>query len=82
MNFTQPGAKIAVGDRVVTRGTEPEDRAPSRYPVGLPIGEVKRIDHEGTDTQEIHVRPYADVRNLDFVQILTNPRGGGEGTGG
>ena len=75
MNFTQPGAKIAVGDRVVTRGTEPDDRAPSRYPVGLPIGEVKRIDHEGTDTQEIHVRPYADVRNLDFVQILTRPRG-------
>ena len=77
MNFTQPGAKLAEGDRVVTRGTEPDDRAPSRYPVGLPIGEVKRIDHEGTDTQEIHVRPYADVRNLDFVQILTRPRGSG-----
>jgi len=77
MNFTQPGAKLAEGDRVVTRGTEPDDRAPSRYPVGLPIGEVKRIDNEGTDTQEIHVRPYADVRNLDFVQILTRPRGSG-----
>ncbi len=75
MNFTQPGAKLAEGDRVVTRGTEPDDRAPSRYPVGLPIGEVKRIDHEGTDTQEIHLRPYADVRSLDFVQILTRPRG-------
>ena len=75
MNFTQPGAKLAEGDRVVTRGTEPDDRAPSRYPVGLPIGEVKRIDHEGTDTQEIHLRPFADLRSLDFVQILTRPRG-------
>jgi rod shape-determining protein MreC len=75
MNFTQPGAKIAVGDRVVTRGTEPDDRAPSRYPVGLPIGRVTRIDNENTDTQEIHLRPYADVRSLDFVQILTRPRG-------
>ncbi len=75
MNFTQPGAKISVGDRVVTRGTEPDDHAPSRYPVGLPIGRVTRIDHEGTDTQEIHLRPYADVRSLDFVQILTRPRG-------
>ncbi len=75
MNFTQPNAKIAVGDRVVTRGTEPEDHASSRYPVGLPIGRVTRIEHEGTDTQEIHLRPYADVRSLDFVQILTRPRG-------
>jgi rod shape-determining protein MreC len=75
MKFTQPDAKIKVGDRVVTRGTEPEDTAPSRYPVGLPIGRVVRIDHEGTDTQEIHLRPYADVRRLDFVQILTKPRG-------
>jgi rod shape-determining protein MreC len=75
MKFTQPDAKIKVGDRVVTRGTEPEDTAPSRYPVGLPIGRVVRIDHEGTDTQEVHLRPYADVRRLDFVQILTKPRG-------
>jgi rod shape-determining protein MreC len=75
MNFTQPNAKIAVGDRVVTRGTEPDDQAASRYPVGLPIGQVSRIEHEGTDTQEIHLRPYADLRSLDFVQILTRPRG-------
>ncbi len=76
MRFTRPGAKISVGDRVVTRGTEPEDRQRSLYPVGLPIGRVTRIADEGTDTQEIHLRPYADIRSLDFVEILTNPRGG------
>ena len=76
MKFTQPGARVSVGDRVVTRGTEPDDRERSLYPVGLPIGQVRRIDNEGTDTQEIHLRPYADMRSLDFVQILTNPRGG------
>jgi rod shape-determining protein MreC len=75
MKFTQPNAKIGVGDRVVTRGTEPEDHAASRYPVGLPVGQVSRIEHEGTDTQEIHVRPYANLRSIDFVQILTRPRG-------
>jgi rod shape-determining protein MreC len=75
MKVARPEAKISVGDRVVSRGTEPEDRAASLYPVGLPIGHVTRIDHEGTDTQEIHLRPYADMRSLDFVQILTNPRG-------
>jgi rod shape-determining protein MreC len=75
MKFTQPGAKISVGDRVVTRGTEPEDREESLYPVGLPIGRVTRIDNQGTDTQEIHLRPFGNMRSLDFVQILTNPRG-------
>ncbi len=77
MQFTQPGAKISRGDRVVTRGTEPEDRQQSLYPVGLPIGHVTHIDNAGTDTQEVHVRPYADMRSLDFVQILTRPRGAG-----
>ena len=75
MTFTEPGARVRVGDRVVTRGTEPDDRKQSLYPVGLPIGRVTRIDNEGTDTQEIHLRPFADMRRLEFVQILTNPRG-------
>ncbi len=75
LQFTQPGARFAVGDRVVTRGTEPEDRSRSLYPVGLPIGHITRIEHEGTDTQEVHLRPYADMRSLDFVQILTKPQG-------
>ena len=79
MQFTQPNAELKVGDRVVTRGTEPQDRGPSLYPVGLPIGDIKRIDNQDTDTQEVHVRPYADMRSLDFVQILTRPEGPGGG---
>jgi rod shape-determining protein MreC len=76
MRFTKPDARIRTGDRVVTRGTEPDDRLQSLYPVGLPIGRVWRIENEGTDTQEIHLRPFADMRSLDVVQILTRPRGG------
>ena len=75
MQFTQPNAELKVGDRVVTRGTEPQDRGPSLYPVGMPIGDIRRIDDQDTDTQEVHVRPYADMRSLDFVQILTRPQG-------
>ena len=75
MKFVPPGARLSPGDRVLTRGTEPEDRRRSLYPPGLPIGAVTRIDNEGTDTQEIHLRPFADMRSLDFVQILTRPRG-------
>jgi rod shape-determining protein MreC len=77
MKFAPAGARLSVGDRVVTRGTEPEDRRQSLYPPGLPIGSITRIANEGTDTQEIHLRPFADMRSLDFVQILTKPRGSG-----
>lgn len=74
MRFAPPGARLSPGDRVLTRGTEPEDSNESLYPPGLPIGDITRIDNEGTDTQEIHLRPFADMRSLDFVQILTRPR--------
>lgn len=79
MQFAQPNSKLRPGDRVVTRGTEPEDRGPSLYPVGLPIGEITEIEDQDSDTQEIHLRPYADMRSLDFVQILTRPQGPGGG---
>lgn len=77
MNFVAPGARVNVGDRVLTRGTEPQDTSRSLYPVGLPIGQITRIDNEGTDTQEVHLRPFAEMRSLDVVQILTEPRGSG-----
>jgi cell shape-determining protein MreC len=77
MKFVPPGANLNVGDRVLTRGTEPQDRGQSLYPIGLPIGQITRIDNEGTDTQEVHLRPFADMRSLDVVQILTRPRGTG-----
>ncbi len=76
MTFVRPGSTLSPGDRVLTRGTEPEDTTRSLYPVGLPIGQITRIDNEGTDTQEVHLRPFADMRSLDVVQILTRPRGG------
>lgn len=79
MQFAQPNSKLRPGDRVATRGTEPEDRGPSLYPVGLPIGEITEIKDQDSDTQEIHLRPYADMRSLDFVQILTRPQGPGGG---
>ncbi len=72
-----PGSKLKPGDRVVTRGTVSDPSHPSLYPPGLPIGVITRIDREGTDTEEIHVRPYANMKDLDFVSILTRPRAGG-----
>jgi len=75
LKFTPPNARLNPGDRVVTRGTVSDtDRYPSLYPPGLPIGVITRIDNEGTDTEEVHLRPYAKMRNLDFVRVLTRTR--------
>ncbi len=76
LRHVPPGSRLGVGDRVLTRGTVSDtDRFPSLYPRGLPIGEISRIDNKGTDTEEVHLRPYANMRDLDFVQILTRSQG-------
>jgi rod shape-determining protein MreC len=78
LDFVPTRAQINPGDRVVTRGTVSEtDRLQSLFPPGLPIGEVTRIENAGTDTQKVHLRPYANLRSLEFVQVLTRPQGVG-----
>jgi rod shape-determining protein MreC len=66
--------KISTGDRVVTRGTI-ESRYPSLFPEGLPIGQVTSVEDPGSDTQEVRVRPFADMRRLENVQVLTKVPG-------
>ena len=39
----------------------------------VPIGAVKRVEGEGELDRTIHVKPFADLRALDFVQVLTEP---------
>jgi rod shape-determining protein MreC len=68
-----PDAKeVRKGDSIVTAGTV-SDRLPSPFPQGILIGTVKRVDGEGDLDRTIHVAPAADLRNLDFVQVLTRP---------
>jgi rod shape-determining protein MreC len=68
-----PDAKeVRKGDSIVTAGTVSR-RLPSPFPQGIPIGVVKRIEGEGELDRTIHVAPFADLRDLDFVQVLTKP---------
>jgi rod shape-determining protein MreC len=68
-----PEAKeVRTGDSIVTAGTIYEE-LPSPFPQGIAIGKVKRIDGEGDLDRMIHVAPFADLRDLDFVQVLTEP---------
>jgi rod shape-determining protein MreC len=62
-----------VGDMVMTAGIE-SSRFTSFFPARIPIGEVIEVDPNELDTsQQIHIRPYADLRNLDVLTVLTEP---------
>jgi rod shape-determining protein MreC len=75
-----PNAKeVRRGEMIITAGTNTaSNRAadlPSLYPRGLLIGTVQRIETgEGELDRVIHVKPIADLRNLDIVQVLTQPQ--------
>jgi cell shape-determining protein MreC len=44
----------------------------SDYPPNLPIGEVTEASLVEQEAQaQVHVRPFADLRELDLVQVLT-----------
>jgi rod shape-determining protein MreC len=68
-----PDAKaVRRGDMIVTTGTVSR-QLPSPFPPNIPIGSVQRIQGEGEFDRTIHVKPYADLQSLDFVQVLTKP---------
>jgi rod shape-determining protein MreC len=74
--FVSRKQKIVKGEAVVTAGTS-STKLESLFPPGIPIGSVSRVeDAELNLYQRVHVRPYSDLRKLDFVQILTRPRTG------
>jgi len=71
LDFIDSTKRVGVGQAVVTAGWSSRGIA-SGYPPNLPIGEVTDaplIEQEAE--QQVHVRPYADLRNLDLVQVLT-----------
>jgi rod shape-determining protein MreC len=73
MDLVQRPGRVRQGDRVVTAGTT-TPRLTSLFPKGILIGRVKRIDEgEGDLDRKIHVRPAADLRRLDVVEVLTRP---------
>jgi rod shape-determining protein MreC len=74
-----PNAKdVKTGELIVTAGTSTSSREAhlaSLYPRAIPIGKVRRIETgEGELDRVIHVSPVADLRRLDIVEVLTEPR--------
>ncbi len=74
LNFVQRGKEIADGQMVVTAGFSTGDLG-SIFPPGIPIGEVTESSLEEQQAyQRVHLRAFADLRDMEFVQVLT---GGG-----
>jgi rod shape-determining protein MreC len=68
-------ARIRQEDVVVSGGFR-TTRLESLYPPNIPIGRVTEADPEElASDQQAHVAPIADLRHLDFVQILIGPSG-------
>ena len=71
LDFIESARKIGTGQEVVTAGWRASELN-SLYPPSLPIGEVTRASiREREASQQVHLRPYADLANLDVVQVLT-----------
>ncbi len=75
LQYIRRGDRIAKGQTIVTAGSTSQ-RYESLFPPGIPIGRVTKVDDQELDVyQRVHVKPFAQLRSLDVVQVLTNPHG-------
>ena len=71
LDFLDSTEKIHRGQYVVTAGWR-TGGLESRFPGNIPIGEISEAGPTELDAKgQVQVRPFADLRNLDFVQVLT-----------
>jgi rod shape-determining protein MreC len=75
LEFLNSDKRIHPGESVVTAGWHSEG-IESGFPPNIPVGEVVKATIVEQEAQERSiVRPYADLRNLDTVQVLTGGSG-------
>lgn len=71
LDFINSTKTVGVGQTVVTSGWRAQGLA-SLFPPGIPVGDVAKASVvEQEASQQVHVRPFADLANLDLVQVLT-----------
>ena len=67
----ESGRRVTENTLVITSGFT-SARLESLFPRGVPIGRVTKVDFDELETyQRVHVKPFADLRRLDIVQVLT-----------
>jgi rod shape-determining protein MreC len=71
LDFIDSDKHVHTGQDVVTSGFRAQGLS-SRYPPNIPVGEISKASIELQEAQQqVRVRPFADLRNLDLVQVLT-----------
>lgn len=71
IEFLDKTRNVGKGQSVVTSGWRGPELS-SLYPPGLPVGEIDRAPiAEREAIQTVELGAYADLRNLDLVQVLT-----------
>jgi rod shape-determining protein MreC len=71
-------ALVKPGQNVVTSGTVSKvGKDVSPYPPNIPIGRVTRVDNPDSDSQVVHVAPFANLLHLDNIEVLTKVHGAG-----
>lgn len=75
LNFVQRGEQIAENQTVVTAGFA-SSTLDSLFPPGIPIGRVTDASLEEQQAyQRVDVRPFADLRDMEFVRALVESGG-------
>jgi rod shape-determining protein MreC len=70
LDFVEKGRPISKGATVITAGWR-SSKLESLFPRGIPIGKVTRVDTQERELyQRVHVRPYADLRRIDVLEVL------------
>ena len=71
LDFIDRNQPIHQGQTLVTAGWS-NGAISSAFPPGIPIGEVSDATvGEQESYQRVHVKPFADIRGVDFVQVAT-----------
>jgi len=71
LEHVESGRRVTEDTLVVTSGFT-SSRTESLFPRGIPIGRVTKVDLDELETyQRVHVKPFADMRRIDLVQVLT-----------
>jgi rod shape-determining protein MreC len=82
LDFIQNDREVNEGQTVVTAGWT-SGRLSSAFPYGIPIGRVTEATIAEQETyQRVSIEPFADVRDLDFVQVLTSGGSGAQASTG
>jgi rod shape-determining protein MreC len=77
LDFIQEDREVSRGQELVTAGSAASELE-SLFPAGIPVGEVTEAEiGEQEAYQRVQVKPFADLRDFEFAQILTGGPGDG-----